>query len=83
MKFMAPSMPKERDEDSGQFTKAVSDDELIAFLADRNGAGTAAIADAFNYERPTAYRRLKALEDHGEVHSREVGNSLLWELADA
>ena len=79
MECMESDMPKERDEDSGQFTRAVPDEEIIAHLAEQDGAGTAEVADAFGYERPTAYRRLKDLEEDGVVRSRKVGNSLLWE----
>jgi predicted transcriptional regulator len=70
-------MGKDRDE-SGKFTEVVSDDEIITFLQETEGASTAEVADHFEYERPTAYRRLKDLEDNDQVESREIGNSLLW-----
>lgn len=79
---MADSVPKDRDEDSGQYTEVVSDDEFLDFLRKQGGAGTSDVADAFGYERPTAYRRLKRLEEDGKVTSQEIGNSLLWELAN-
>lgn len=70
-------MGKDRDE-SGKFTEVVSDNEIIAYLQKTEGASTAEVADNFDYERPTAYRRLKDLEDEDQVESREIGNSLLW-----
>jgi uncharacterized membrane protein len=75
---MGMSMPKKRDEDSGKFTQVVSDDEIISFLIKQEGASTAEIANEFDYERASAYRRLKDLEEAEKVKSREVGNSLLW-----
>lgn len=79
---MAYSMPRERDEESGQYTAAVDDDQLVEFLRDHKGAATRELADAFEYTRPAAYRRLTDLEDAGRVERREVGNSLLWLAAD-
>jgi uncharacterized membrane protein len=72
------TMPKERDEDSGKFTEVVSDEEIISFLSNQDGVVTSKVAKEFDYERPTAYRRLKNLEADGRIESRKVGNSLLW-----
>lgn len=79
---MAANMVKDRDEESGQYTETVGDDELVAFLSEQGGAGTSEVAAAFDYKQPTAYRRLKQLEDDGRVSSRKIGGSLLWEAAD-
>lgn len=76
-------MVKNRDENSGQYTESVSDDEILKYLAEANGAGTTDVADAFDYKQPTAYRRLKDLEEGGEVTSRKIGGSLFWETADS
>jgi len=75
-------MGKDRDE-GGKFTEVVSDDEFIAFLQKTEGASTAEVADHFEYERPTAYRRLKNLEEEERVESREIGNSLLWTVSQS
>ena len=71
-------MPKDRDPDSGQFTKAVGDDALVAHIEEQGGASTSEAATHFDYDRPTAYRRLTKLREQDVVDSREVGNSLLW-----
>ncbi|WP_227357690.1 hypothetical protein [Haladaptatus salinisoli] len=73
-------MVKERDEESGQYTQTVSDDELVAFLSEQGGAGTSEVASAFDYKQPTVYRRLKRLEEDDRVISRKIGGSLLWEV---
>jgi len=75
---VAASMAKDRDEESGQYTETVSDDEILAYLDEEDGAGTTDVADAFDYQQPTAYRRLKRLEEDGLVTSRKVGGSLFW-----
>ena len=76
-------MVKERDEQSGRYTATVDDAEIVAFLRDQGGAGTTAVAERFEYERPSAYRRLKDLESAGRVAGRQVGNSILWLATDA
>jgi uncharacterized membrane protein len=78
VEYMAQSMPKDRDEESGKYTTAVTDEELLDHLEAEGGVATKELADAFSYTRPTAYRRLVDLEDAGRVERREVGNSLLW-----
>lgn len=76
---MASDMPKERDEKSGRYTESVTDDEIVGYIRERGGVATSDVATEFDYERPSAYRRLKALEEAGDVEAREIGNSLLWE----
>ncbi|MFC6723507.1 winged helix-turn-helix domain-containing protein [Halobium palmae] len=80
---MDEKMVKERDEESGRYTKSISDDEILAFVGERGGVGTAEVADAFDYKQPSAYRRLKRLEEEGRVASRKVGNAKLWRLAES
>ena len=80
--YMDANMVKERDEGSGKFTQSVSDEEIIEFIHDRDGVATADVADQFDYKRPSAYRRLRSLEEDGRVVSREIGNSLLWLVDD-
>lgn len=77
------SMPRERDDESGQFTATVTDGEITGLLAEHNGAGTGEVADAFDIQQASAYRRLKRLEDAGRVESRKVGGSMLWTTTDA
>ncbi len=78
-KCMAEGMVKNRDEKSGRYTQGTTDDEIVDYVRERGGVGTSDVADEFDYERPSAYRRLKSLEEDGRVTAREIGNSLLWE----
>ena len=77
------SMPRDRDGESGRFAATVSDDEITDVIAERNGAATGEVTEAFDIQQPSIYRRLKRLEDAGRVESRKVGGSLLWTVADA
>lgn len=74
-------MGKERDE-SGKFIEVVSDGDIVDYLQNTGGASTSEVADEFDYERPTAYRRLSSLEEEEQVQSFKIGNSLLWKAKD-
>lgn len=79
---MDVDVTKQRDSDSGKFTETYSDDEILAFLREEGPTGTADVADRFDYEQPSAYRRLRRLQEDGEIQSQKVGNAMLWEVAD-
>lgn len=80
---MANDMPKKRDEESGQFTETVSDDEIIEFVREHTGGTTTSdVAEHVGWEHATAYRRLKKLEGEDRIKSRDVGGSLLWSVAE-
>ena len=66
--------------DTGEFTPTHSDSDLLQFLESEGKAGTRTVADRFDYKQPTAYRRLRQLEQQGEVESERVGNALLWRV---
>lgn len=72
----------ERDEDSGQFTPAFTDEEFLAAVEDADLPTTNEVADAVGCQYRTAYARLSELEDDGAIGSRTVGNSLVWMPAD-
>lgn len=76
-------MPRDRDEESGKYTDAYSDDDFLQALADEDGiAGTGALADAVGCTSRHALNRLRELEEAGEVTSKDVGRSLVWMLVD-
>lgn len=75
---------EDRDDESGRFETSYSDDDFRAAVETLGpGVGTADIADMVGCGRDTAYRRLRGLEDDGEVESRKVGMARLWSLPDA
>ena len=71
---------KQRDSDTGQYTPSHSDEDLLAYLDAEGPVGTQTVADRFDYQQPTAYRRLRQLEQEGKVTSERVGNALLWSI---
>lgn len=80
--YVGSSMAKNRDEDSGRFTETHTDEELLQFLRESGAVGTADVAEEFDYQQPTAYRRLQDLEERGEVESQKIGNARLWQAHD-
>jgi GTP-sensing pleiotropic transcriptional regulator CodY len=71
---------RDREKETGQFTTEYTDDEFIdAIEQSDGGATTSEVADIVGCDRRTAYIRLSNLEKKSVIHSREVGNSLLWE----
>lgn len=75
-------MEKQTDDDTGQFEKEVSDGEIVSSVAEREPAGTTAVADAVGMTRPGAYRRLQELDDDGRVDVSRIGGSLVWSSAE-
>lgn len=71
-------MPKKRDEESGQFERAISDREILELL-DNTRLSTSEVADKIGYHRTTAYDRLVELEKKGSVKSKKAGNTFIWE----
>jgi DNA-binding MarR family transcriptional regulator len=70
---------RDRDEESGKFTEEYPLQEFLAALSELGPSGTTDISDYIGCDRRTAYLKLKTLEEEGEIRSRKVGNSLLWE----
>jgi len=69
----------DRDSDSGKYTDKYPPKEFIeAIDAEGGAAGTQAIADRVDCLYDTAYRKLRSLEDSGEIQSEKVGNARLW-----
>ena len=76
-------MPRDRDEESGRYTDAYRDEDFLTALAELEGlAGTSDIAERVGCSKRHALNRLHELEDAGRVHSKDVGRSLVWILAE-
>lgn len=75
-------MPNRKRGETGQYEKSVSDEEIVEFIRERNGASSGEVADEFGYAPSSAYRRLRDLDKEGRINSRTIGNSLLWEAVD-
>ncbi|WP_080505389.1 transcriptional regulator [Halococcus hamelinensis] len=73
----------ERDQDTGRYTAEYSTADFLEAIESLGGAGgTQEIADQVDCIYDTAYKKLRHLEDSGEVKSRKVANARLWSIAD-
>lgn len=74
-------MPRDRDDESGKYTSAYSDEDFIdAIRMEDNLAGTTAVAEIVGCTRRQALNRLKELREQGKVESKDVGRSLVWQV---
>jgi predicted ArsR family transcriptional regulator len=73
---------RDRDEESGQFTEEYPREDFLDALEEIGPAGTTDVSNIVGCDRRTAYLKLQQLEEDGVIHSRKVGNALLWEIAE-
>jgi predicted ArsR family transcriptional regulator len=78
-----PMPGADRDDESGQYTETYPTEEFIDAIADTGDvAGTQDVADYVGCSYETAYKKLRKLEDAGDVESQKVANARVWLLAD-
>ena len=70
------------DERSGPFEERVSDEEILAFIEQEEVVTTKEVADEFEYHIQTARRRLKQLNQEGEIRQKDVGKRFVWWISD-
>jgi hypothetical protein len=74
-------MARDRDDESGKYTDAYSDEDFIEAIRTEGGlAGTTAVAEIVGCTRRQALNRLKELRERNRVQSKDVGRSLVWQL---
>lgn len=66
---------------SGPFKKRHSDEELLAFVREREVVTTKEVAEHFEYHLQTARRRLKTLEQEERLNQKDVGKRFVWWLS--
>jgi len=74
-----------RDE-SGQFESDLSNETIMSYFSEGRPFHTAKeVADTFDIDRSTAYRRLSQLEDNGHLEKVSLGSRTVvwWYTADA
>ena len=72
-------MPRERDSETGKWSKTYTVEHVIGAIEDLGGsASTAEVTDALGCSRRLALMRLRELESDERVSARKVGNSFLW-----
>jgi predicted HTH transcriptional regulator len=55
-----------------------TDEKLLEYIRHEEVVTTKEIADHFDYHLQTARRRLKELEQEGELHKKDSGKRLVW-----
>ena len=77
------TMPRKRDEESGKYIESYPPEAVIEAIHDAGDmASTTDVADALGSSYETAYKKLRALEDDGEIESRKVANARLWMIGE-
>lgn len=61
---------------------AYEDSEFFEAIADQELPTTVDVAEVVGCSRKTAYQRLTALEDEGQLENRQIGKALVWSVAD-
>ncbi|QGA82095.1 putative transcriptional regulator, contains HTH domain [Halomicrobium sp. LC1Hm] len=72
-------MPRRRNDESGRYQEVYSDEDILSLL-EGTRLSTSEVADQLDCHRTTAHDRLTELEDEGKITSKQVGNTLLWEI---
>jgi predicted ArsR family transcriptional regulator len=72
-------VPRRRNDKSGRYQEVYSDEELLSLL-EGTRLSTSEVAERLDCHRTTAHNRLTELRNEGEVASKQVGNTLLWEI---
>lgn len=76
-------MPRDRDQDNGQYVPDYDATDFLNALRDLGGrAGTLDVAEAVGCHRDSARRWLNDLAEEGRIRRLDVGNAALWELTD-
>ena len=75
-------MPYDERDDRSRFTKTYPDQAFIDAVARGELPSTADVADAVGCTTDTALKRLRRLEEKGDVASAMRGNANVWQPAD-
>jgi len=76
-------MDRDRDDFSGRFTREYPVRQFKEAVVNSDGLSTQGVADKVGCSRDLAYRRLKELEERGEVRVERVGGSFQWFLLES
>ena len=68
---------EDRDE-GGKFNQEYSDEEFLSAVENLPVAGTQKVADEVGCSYNLAYRRLKNLNESGQVNCEKVGSAFVW-----
>lgn len=71
-------MTADRDDESGKFTEQYPRKAFLQAVDELDTPTTTNVAIEVGCSYDLAYRRLKALEEEGEVNHTEVGSTFIW-----
>lgn len=72
-------VPRERDDESGQFVESYPPEEFIRVIKEHDGmASTPEIYNELGCSNRLALNRLREMQQEGKVSARKVGNAYLW-----
>lgn len=67
--------------ESGQFSSAVTLDDITAYLREHRGASTSELAQHFNVSTETIRRKCRRLESQDHARAR-AARGIFWQLSD-
>jgi len=72
------TMSQERDE-SGRYQEAVPLDAVLELFPDTEPRTTSEVAEALDVAQKTAYNKLEALKDRGDIRKKSIGKlAVVW-----
>jgi len=72
----------EDESDEEYFVEKASDEEILEFVKQGEVVTTKEVAEHFDYHLQTSRRRLKTLEEEGELEMKDVGKRLVWWISN-
>ena len=76
-------MPRQRNEDTGLYTETYPLERFTDELEAQGEATTREIADGIGCATETAYKKLRTLEERGDIESRMIARTRLWLVSEA
>ena len=74
---------RDRDDETGKYVEKYPQETILTALQECGGtAATSEIADALDASRNTVYKKLREMEDKGDVTSRKAGGIRVWKRTD-
>ena len=74
-------MARERDDDSGRYTREYDDNEFIEAVKTLGMPSTKEVAEEVGCSYTLAYHRLMELAEQGKLQDNVIGNSFAWTTA--
>lgn len=68
----------EDESDEEYFVEKASDEDILNYVKQEEVVTTKEVAEHFEYHLQTARRRLKGLEEEGELRKKDAGKRLVW-----